>query len=202
MISNKLPQQEVVEQIPKEPFNWIPVIIIIACIAIVVIMIIDIIIIRKHYKKKYCDYNETKKMRKAKSNNESYKVICMGFKQFHDYYSLNPERYKLDHAKVMVYTDDYLNEVPGLPWSKTYSHCIIFKLKDYKKYREWIEKSTNGMQDPRAVTDTLGFLEVVESDIKRIREREAIAVNEAQKTMQEVTTRLKEEYLDLEKDSE
>lgn len=200
MISDKLPQEEVIKQIPKEPFNWIPILIISISLAFIIILIIAAVKFYKYHNKKYEKYNDTKKLRKKDYNDEYYKIICMGFKQFHDYYSLNPDRYKLETARVMVYTDDYLNKVEGLPWSKTYSHCIIFKRKDYKKYRDWIEKSTNGMQDPRAVTDTLGFLKVVESDIKAIREREAASVNEAQKTMQEVMGRLKDEFLDLEKD--
>lgn len=200
MISDKIPQNEIVEQIPKEPFNWIPLIYIgLAALAIIILGVL-IFVIKRHYKKKYYKYNETKELRKNPNNSQYFKVICMEFKQFHDYYSLNPERYKLEYAQVMVYSDAKLKG-EEVSWNREYSYCIIFKFKDYKRYREWIEKSTNGMVDPKAVTDTLGFLKVVESDIQAIREREAVSVNEAQKTMQEVMGRLKEEFLDLEKDT-
>lgn len=203
MISDKLPTTttEVIETIPKEPFNW-KLLIICSVIALLIIGLICAIVgIRKHIKHKYFQYFETRKLRKKNNNDEFYKIVCMGFKQFHDYYSINPERYHLSHAKVMVYSDEYLNGETER-YGDTYSYCIIFKFKDYKKYRNWIEKFTNGMSDPSAVTDTLNFLKVVESDIQAIREKEAISVNEAQKTMQEVMGRLKDEFLDLEKETQ
>lgn len=190
------PLQDLQQMPVEEIIIWI------VYVAVIAVIITAIITHRVKFVKSHEEWLKTQDIMKKKSISSAMEYICMPFKQFHEYYSLNPERYQLEYAKVLV-KGNYKDSDTGAT-RLTHGHecTIIFNLKDYHKYRAWIEKATNGMQDPRAVEDTMKFLELVQSDIQTIRDREAKAVNESQKTMQEVMGRIKNELSSDDDDDE
>lgn len=190
----------------EKTWNWIVSIqdIIYAVIAFIVMVILILAVvytvrkIYRHWKRENSEWVKSQKYfstdniddyiysNERVTNHEKY--LSLTFDQFHTYYSLHPERYDLEPGTVLVYDDEYLKDDSN---KYKYKYRIIFKKKDYKKYRRWIRKSTNGMHDPECIGYTSEYLESVESDIREIRQKEAACLKEASSTMQQVMANLR-----------
>lgn len=176
---------KIIQEIPKEPFNWHLFFTIIFILVVGTIILGGPLLLHLKFKKDNAEWINTRKYMKSHSNGKfSEKYIAMPFKQFHEYYSLNPERYELKYASVIVRNLEHeQEEAKEHRHLRETSHIIIFSYKEYRKYRNWVEKVTNGMEDSTAVSSTLEYLNIVQKDIEAIRAKESEALESSQEAM-------------------
>lgn len=131
----------------------------------------------------------------SKSYEDAQNKIFLSFKDFIDFYNLNPDRYEFNYNNKKVNSLNIKGECESYEWG-----CKVTKLKNkykikfkffsyirfyyWNKHRQKVQKKNEYNEDMR------GVLELVQKDIDNIRERAEKEVREAEKITNEVGGRL------------
>lgn len=196
MLNNTLPKDST--PVVREPIvtDWTPIIIGSFIIIFILAALFIFFKMKKRFEEEHHEWIESQKFLDSHKNVDYFDYISMTFKQFHEYYSLNPDRYQLEYATVRVKNLDFnYEDVGNRNWKEEYTHMIVFNWKDYKKYRAWVKRVTNGMEDPQSVGHMLRYLDYVQADIDAIRAKEAEALEASQKAMENFNEQLKSKFM-------
>ena len=123
--------------------------------------------------------------------------IFLSFKDFIDFYNLNPDRYKIKYnydgklcsLNIKEEYDGYdMYCRPSVKFRNKYK--VKFKLFSYIRFYYWDKHKQNVKEKHKYNADMRGMLELVQKDIDSIRKQAEKEIREAEKITNEIGRRL------------
>lgn len=114
------------------------------------------------------------------------------YKEFEDYFYLNPEKWKLEEDSK-YYCFSYVKEDKNCRYNSERLYITLSKSdykKAYKLYKDYAENKERIEIEDRRNKNKLKFLTSIKKDIEEIQEQSDKEIEDAKKTSQEVAGRL------------
>ena len=122
---------------------------------------------------------------KNTSNNSDSQIIYLSLDKIKEFYYLRPEKYKFKHDYLGFY---YLNSRGYNIYTKDF--------KEQDEFKEWMQQIERDEKESKQNSSMVEFLEkVVKEDIRHIKRLADEQFQQARKTAEEVSERLKDEKI-------
>ena len=122
---------------------------------------------------------------KNTSNNSDSQIIYLSLDKIKEFYYLRPEKYKFKHDYLGFY---YLNSRGYNIYTKDF--------KEQDEFKEWMQQIERDEKESKQNSSMIEFLEkVVKEDIRHIKRLADEQFQQARKTAEEISERLKDEKI-------
>lgn len=161
-----------------------PIFLLIFCTIIGVAIFVAVFAIRQEY------FNQS-------SYDDGKSEIFLSFKDFIDFYNLNPDRYKITYSydgrlSSLNIREEYEGRDICYMFSEKFrnKYKVKFKLFSYIRFYYWDKHKQSVKKKYKQNEDMRGMLELVQKDINSIRKQAEKEIREAEKITNEIGRRL------------